>query len=71
MIHQIRQKRLLSQLAKNALVIVSTNPEQWRNGDVHYPFRPHSDFWYLTGPCFTLLHCQLVSVCGNISGFLH
>ena len=49
MIHQIRQKRLLSQLAKNALVIVSTNPEQWRNGDVHYPFRPHSDFWYLTG----------------------
>ena len=49
MIHQIRQKKLLSQLAKNALVIVSTNPEQYRNGDVHYPFRPHSDFWYLTG----------------------
>jgi len=31
------------------LVIISTNPEQLRNGDVHYPFRPHSDFWYLTG----------------------
>jgi Xaa-Pro aminopeptidase len=30
-------------------VIISTNPQQYRNGDTHYPFRPHSDFWYLTG----------------------
>jgi len=49
MIHQNRRKELLSQLDDCALVIVSTNPEQLRNGDVHYPFRPHSDFWYLTG----------------------
>jgi len=49
MIHQNRRKELLSQLDDGALVIVSTNPEQLRNGDVHYPFRPHSDFWYLTG----------------------
>lgn len=49
MIHQNRRKKLLSQLDDNALVITSTNPEQVRNGDVHYPFRPHSDFWYLTG----------------------
>jgi Xaa-Pro aminopeptidase len=49
MIHQNRRKELLSQLNEGALVIISTNPEQLRNGDVHYPFRPHSDFWYLTG----------------------
>jgi Xaa-Pro aminopeptidase len=49
MIHQNRRKELLSQLDDGALVIISTNPEQLRNGDVHYPFRPHSDFWYLTG----------------------
>ncbi len=49
MIHKNRQDKLLSQLDDGALVIISTNPEQLRNGDVHYPFRPHSDFWYLTG----------------------
>ncbi len=49
MIHQNRRKELLSRLDDGALVIIGTNPEQLRNGDVHYPFRPHSDFWYLTG----------------------
>ena len=49
MIHQNRRKELLSQLDDGALVIVATNSEQIRNGDVHYPFRAHSDFWYLTG----------------------
>ena len=49
MINQQRQQKLLSQLDDGALVIIATNPEQLRNGDVHYPFRPHSDFWYLTG----------------------
>lgn len=44
-----RRSKLLSQLNEKALVIIATNPEQLRNGDVHYPFRPHSDFWYLTG----------------------
>ncbi len=49
MIHQNRRKELLSQLDDGALVIISTNQQQLRNGDVHYPFRAHSDFWYLTG----------------------
>lgn len=49
MITQHRQEKLLAQLDDDALVIIATNPEQLRNGDVHYPFRPHSDFWYLTG----------------------
>jgi Xaa-Pro aminopeptidase len=49
MIHQNRQKELLSKLDDNALIIISTNPEQFRNGDVTFAFRPHSDFFYLTG----------------------
>ena len=49
MIHQNRRKELLSQLDDNAVIVISTNPEQFRNGDVTFPFRPHSDFFYLTG----------------------
>ena len=49
MIHQNRRKELLSQLDDNAVVVISTNPEQFRNGDVTFAFRPHSDFFYLTG----------------------
>ncbi len=29
--------------------VFCTGPEKVRNRDVHYPFRPDSDFWYLTG----------------------
>ena len=36
-------------LGRDAVVIVSTNIEQKRNSDVTYPFRPDSNFWYLTG----------------------
>ena len=36
-------------LGRDAVVIVSTNSEQKRNSDVSYPFRPDSNFWYLTG----------------------
>ncbi|MBE8158247.1 MAG: hypothetical protein HAW59_02490 [Betaproteobacteria bacterium] len=49
MIHQNRRKKLLSQFAANSLLIISTNSQQQRSGDVNYPFRPDSDFWYLTG----------------------
>ena len=49
MIHQNRRKELLSQIDDNAVIVVSTNPEQFRNGDVTFPFRPNSDFFYLTG----------------------
>jgi Xaa-Pro aminopeptidase len=49
MIHQNRRKELLSQLDDNSIVVISTNPEQFRNGDVTFPFRPDSDFFYLTG----------------------
>ena len=49
MIHQKRRQELLRKLERNAIVIVSTNSEQKRNGDINYPFRPDSNFWYLTG----------------------
>ena len=49
MIHQKRREELLSRLPQDAVVIVSTNREQKRNSDVCYPFRPDSNFWYLTG----------------------
>ena len=49
MIHQKRREELLSMLGRDAVVIVSTNSEQKRNSDVTYPFRPDSNFWYLTG----------------------
>ncbi len=49
MIHQNRRKELLSQIDDNGVVVISTNPEQFRNGDVTFPFRPDSNFFYLTG----------------------
>jgi len=49
MIHQKRRTALLEQLDDGAVVIISTNQEQLRNGDVHFPFRPDSSFYYLTG----------------------
>ena len=49
MIHQKRREELLSMLGDDAVVIVSTNRDQKRNSDVTYPFRPDSNFWYLTG----------------------
>ncbi|SMM99893.1 Xaa-Pro aminopeptidase [uncultured Candidatus Thioglobus sp.] len=49
MIYKNRRDKLLSQLEEGALVIVSTNSEQIRSGDMCFPFRPNSDFWYLTG----------------------
>jgi Xaa-Pro aminopeptidase len=37
MIPKNRREKLLSQLDDGALVIISTNPQQYRNGDTHYP----------------------------------
>ena len=68
MIHQKRRKTLLQQLDEDAIVIIATNPQQLRNGDVHFPFRPHSDFWYLTG--FTEPEAIAVFSQNNYSIFL-
>lgn len=46
----IKNRQKLSKMLKpGALAIVHTNDEYPRNGDQFYPFRPNSDFFYLTG----------------------
>jgi Xaa-Pro aminopeptidase len=44
-----RQKRLLERFNDDLAVIVCSGDLVLRNGDSHYPFRVHSDFFYLTG----------------------
>jgi Xaa-Pro aminopeptidase len=50
-IFQKRRSNVLQHIEQNSCVVIATNPEQQRNADVHYPFRPHSDFYYFTGFC--------------------
>ncbi|HHJ16006.1 MAG TPA: Xaa-Pro aminopeptidase [Gammaproteobacteria bacterium] len=44
-----RRKQLMRMMGQDAIAILPTNPEQPRNRDVDFPFRPDSDFYYLTG----------------------
>lgn len=44
-----RRQRLLAQLPQNSSVILFAPSPAQRNGDVSYPFRQNSDFWYFTG----------------------
>ena len=44
-----RRQRLLKQMGPNSMAILPTATEKVRNRDVLYPFRPDSDFYYLTG----------------------
>lgn len=44
-----RRQSVLDALPDRGALLVPTNPERLRAGDSHYPFRPGSDFWYLTG----------------------
>ena len=47
-IFRTRRDKLLAQLG-NGVAVIPTAPERVRNADNHFPFRPDSDFWYLTG----------------------
>ena len=44
-----RQDALLKEIPKNSALVISSGNLQYRNQDVAYPFRPDSDFFYLTG----------------------
>jgi len=44
-----RRARIFAKLAPGSLAILPASEEQYRNGDVSYPFRQASDFYYLTG----------------------
>lgn len=43
-----RRRQDLMRLMRDGVAIVPTAPQQSRNGDVRFPFRPDSDFYYLT-----------------------
>jgi len=44
-----RRKQLMHMMGNDAIAILPTGREQTRNRDVEYPFRPDSDFFYLSG----------------------
>jgi len=44
-----RRARVLEALPVGGALLLPTNVEQNRNSDVYYPFRPDSDFYWLTG----------------------
>jgi Xaa-Pro aminopeptidase len=44
-----RRKRLMETMGSQAIAIVPTATVRIRNRDVEFPFRPDSDFYYLTG----------------------
>jgi Xaa-Pro aminopeptidase len=47
-LHRRRRQRLLDELGDGVLLL-PTAPELLRNGDVHFEYRPGSDFHFLTG----------------------
>ena len=44
-----RRQKLMHMLDKNSVAIIPTATEKTRNRDSDFPFRPDSDFFYLTG----------------------
>lgn len=48
---EYRQRRELikQQIGAGKVAMVFTNPERNRSNDTDFPFRPNSNFWYLTG----------------------
>src|SRR5690606_25716530 len=44
-----RRKRLMDIVNTGSIAILPTAPLRVRNRDVHFPYRPDSDFFYLTG----------------------
>lgn len=47
--YQRRRRRLMQMMDKGGIAILPTTPLSFRNRDVEYPYRPESDFLYLTG----------------------
>ncbi len=43
------RSRLVKHLSDSDLMVFSSNPQRPRNGDQFYPYRQHSDYFYLTG----------------------
>lgn len=48
-VFQQRRQHLLQSMADNSVALIASGKELIRNRDTHYPFRPQSDFYFLTG----------------------
>ncbi len=44
-----RRQRLMELIGQGSMAILPTAPVSYRNRDVEYPYRPDSNFYYLTG----------------------
>lgn len=44
-----RRQQFLQKIGPDGVAIIAAAPECIRNGDAHYRYRQHSDFYYLTG----------------------
>lgn len=44
-----RRKRLMQAMGRDSIAILPSSPVRQRNRDVEYPYRPDSDFLYVTG----------------------
>ncbi len=44
-----RRRELMRMMGPDSIAIVPAAPQLIRNRDVHFPYRPDSDFYYLTG----------------------
>jgi len=44
-----RRKQLMRMMGEGSIAILPASPVRSRNRDVEYPYRPDSDFYYLTG----------------------
>jgi Xaa-Pro aminopeptidase len=47
--YERRRRRLMQMMGRDSIAILPTAPVVLRNRDVEYPYRPESDFFYLTG----------------------
>jgi Xaa-Pro aminopeptidase len=61
-----RRRQLMGMMGSRSIAILPTGVEAVRNRDVHHPFRPDSDFFYLTG--FAEPEAVLVLVPGRDQG---
>jgi Xaa-Pro aminopeptidase len=44
-----RRRELMRMMGPGSIAILPTAPQLIRNRDIHFPYRPDSDFYYLTG----------------------
>jgi len=44
-----RRIQLMDMIGEDSIVILPSTPVSYRNRDVEHPYRPDSDFYYLTG----------------------